>query len=295
VPEHSKFVPAEPEGPVVSPESWNVLREQAAVLVRSGFLPNGVNTPEKAISIVMKGRELGIPPMYALSNIAVINGKPTASAELMLALVYRDHGDEAVRIVESTAERCTVAYRRRGWQEPELFSFDIEDAQCAGLLSKDNWRHYPAAMLRARCISAVARMAFPDTIGGLYTPEELGARVLVREDGEQYLAGETRVNDRPANSVDMDSVDGEIVGRPADPVNGAAADRKADSNDGDVVSRQATPAQCEAVARLSRLLHLPEPDGVLSAEEASELLARLSRQFNALGPEERRRRTRSRG
>lgn len=295
MPEHSKFVPAEPEGPVVSPESWNVLREQAAVLVRSGFLPNGVNTPEKAISIVMKGRELGIPPMYALSNIAVINGKPTASAELMLALVYRDHGDEAVRIVESTAERCTVAYRRRGWQEPELFSFDIEDAQCAGLLSKDNWRHYPAAMLRARCISAVARMAFPDTIGGLYTPEELGARVLVREDGEQYLAGETRVNDRPANSVDMDSVDGEIVGRPADPVNGAAADRKADSNDGDVVSRQATRAQCEAVARLSRLLHLPEPDGALSAEEASELLARLSRQFNALGPEERRRRTRSRG
>jgi hypothetical protein len=93
----------------------------------------------------------------------------------------------------------------------------------------------------------------------------------------------------------MDSVDGEIVGRPADPVNGAAADRKADSNDGDVVSRQATRAQCEAVARLSRLLHLPEPDGALSAEEASELLARLSRQFNALDPEERRRRSRSRG
>ena len=88
---------------VVTPEAWGVLREQAAVLVRSGFLPHGVNTLEKAISIVMKGRELGIPPMRALSNIAVINGKPTGSAELVLALIYRDHGDGAVKVIENTA------------------------------------------------------------------------------------------------------------------------------------------------------------------------------------------------
>jgi hypothetical protein len=45
----------------------------------------------------------------------------------------------------------------QGRQEPELFRFTIEDAGCAGLLAKDNWRKYPAAMLRARCISAVAQ------------------------------------------------------------------------------------------------------------------------------------------
>ncbi|MBV9282954.1 MAG: hypothetical protein JOZ41_23015, partial [Chloroflexi bacterium] len=76
MPDDGKLAPAAELRSVVDPEAWTVLREQADVLVRSGFLPHGVNTPEKAISIVMKGRELGIPPMYALSNIAVINGKP---------------------------------------------------------------------------------------------------------------------------------------------------------------------------------------------------------------------------
>lgn len=262
---------AELERAVVSPEAWTVLREQAAILVRSGFLPNTVNTPEKAISIVMKGRELGIPPMYALSNIAVINGKPTAGAELMLALIYRDHGDEALRVVETTAERCTVAYRRRGWQQAETFTFTIDDARCAGLLGKDNWRHYPAAMLRARCISAVARLAFPDTIGGLYTPEELGARVQIREDGEQYLPGYQDASEEP-----------EVAETVSD-------DRPADATP----HEPATPEQLAAIARLSRLLHLAEPDDRLERMEAARLLTHLSRQFNQLDPEERRRRTRS--
>lgn len=269
--DYSQMVsPTEPGRAVVTPEAWTVLREQAAVLVRSGFLPHGVNTPEKAISIVMKGRELGIPPMYALSNIAVINGKPTASAELMLALIYRDHGDEAIKVIESTAERCTVAYRRRGWEEPELFSFTIDDASCAGLLGKDNWRHYPAAMLRARCISAVARFAFPDTIAGLYTPEELGARVLLREDGEQYLPAAPDPPEEPA------------------PKDVLEADSSADA----VNQEPVTPAQRTALARLSALLHLPEPSAVATSAEAAELLFRLSRQFNELDPEERRRRAR---
>jgi hypothetical protein len=264
---------ADVERGVVPPEAWSVLREQADVLVRSGFLPHGVNTPEKAISIVMKGRELGIPPMYALSNIAVINGKPTASAELMLALVYRDHGDEAVKVIESTPDRCTVAYRRRGWQEPELFSFTIEDAGCAGLLGKDNWRKYPSAMLRARCISAVARFAFPDTIAGLYTPEELGAAVLVREDGQQYLPSRPESRDDP---VPTDVLTAEVVD--------------------DTAPRQpATANQRAALARLAALLDLPEPSAAISSAEAVDLLGQLSRRFNELDPQERRRRTRRQG
>jgi hypothetical protein len=244
------------------------MREQALVLVKSGFLPNTVNTPEKAISIVMKGRELGVPPMYALSNIAVINGKPTAGAELMLALIYRDHGDEAVRVVETTAERCTVAYKRRGWEEPELFTFSMEDAECAGLLGKDNWRRYPAAMLRARCISAVARLAFPDTIGGLYTPEELGARVRVAELGEGYEIEEVA----PAE--------------PEPPRRDRAA-RK-------TVTAPVTPRQRETLVKLARLVDEPlEHVEELDEQEAAELIGTLSQRYNALDPAERSRRSRA--
>jgi hypothetical protein len=254
----------------MSPDLWRVMREQAAMLVKTRFLPRGVDTPEKAIAIMLKGRELGIPPMYALSNIAVINGKPTAGAELMLALIYRDHGDDAIHIVESTAVRCTVAYKRRTWSEHETYSFTIEDADRADLLTKDNWQHYPAAMLRARCISAVARLAFPDCIGGLYTPEELGAAVRVQPDEDLRVAVIQEESapwqvDEPAPA----SVLSPRHGRPA------------------------TEQQLMALAKLSRLLDAPIPgDDQLDTETAADLIVRLSRRYNELEPAERSRRAR---
>jgi hypothetical protein len=57
-------------------------------------------------------------------------------------------------------------------------------------------------MLRARCISAVARMAFPDSIGGMYTPEELGAEV--DEDGTPIQATITpRIVPAPSTPIEQ--------------------------------------------------------------------------------------------
>ena len=160
----------------VSTESWAVMLEQAKMLVPTGFLPKAIDTPQKAIAVMMKGRELGIPPMYALSNINIIQGKPAAAAELMLALIYRDQGDDALVFTETSATKATAKYKRRGWAEYQTFTFNADDAKRAGLTG-GNWDKYPGAMLRARCISAIARLAFPDFIGGMYTPEEMGATV----------------------------------------------------------------------------------------------------------------------
>lgn len=176
---------------------WAIMREQAKVLVTTGFLPTSIKTPEQAVAIMLKGRELGIPPMYALSNIAVIQGKPTANAELMLALIYRDHGDNAIWFEHTDAEYCTIEYRRKNWPDSQAYTFRLQDAKTAGLTGNQTWQKYPQAMLRARCISAVARMAFADTIGGLYTPEELGARVRVADDGEIVVIEASEVEQAP--------------------------------------------------------------------------------------------------
>ena len=79
-----------------SPAEWANIFDMAEKLVPTGFLPESIKTPAQAAAVMLKGRELGIPPMYALSNIAVIKGKPTCGAELMLALIYRDHGDNGL-------------------------------------------------------------------------------------------------------------------------------------------------------------------------------------------------------
>lgn len=168
-------------------DEWNTMLQMADVFLQSGLLPSSIKTPAAAVTIIAKGRELGIPALYALSKISIIGGKPACEAELMLAMIYRDHGDNAVIPVETDATHCTMQYKRRGWSEYRTHSFTIEEARAAKLTGKDTWQGYPAAMLRARCISALARIGFPDTLGGMYTPEELGARVVVNELGEVVL------------------------------------------------------------------------------------------------------------
>ena len=162
---------------------WLKTKEQAAIFVKTGFLPDAIKTAEQAIMVMLKGYELGLPRTYALSNIAIVKGKPTISAEAMLALVSRDYGKQAFRVKASTNTACTVEWRLDGWQGTTDYTFTIEDAQTAGLAQSDTWRKYPAAMLRARAISAGIRMSYPECIAGMYSPGELGEEVVVTDDG----------------------------------------------------------------------------------------------------------------
>lgn len=170
---------------IPSESEWRTMAQMAAQLIPTGFLPSSIKSEAQAVAVMLKGRELAIPPMYALSNIAIINGKPVVSAETMLALIHRDHGHKAIRVKDSSDKACTVQYRTPGWDDVSSYTFTIEQAAAAGLTGKNPvWKSYPAAMLRARCISAVARMAFPECIAGMYTPGELGDAVQINDDGE---------------------------------------------------------------------------------------------------------------
>lgn len=152
-------------------------------LYRSTLLPAHIKSGAAALAVIQNGLELGLPPMYALRKTAIVQGKPTIESEVMLALIYHHHGDEAVQWVRHDDQAAVLRYKRRGASEHREFSFTIEQAKAAGLTGKDTWKSYPGAMLRARCISAMARIAFPDVIAGLYTAEELGATVAVDATG----------------------------------------------------------------------------------------------------------------
>jgi hypothetical protein len=167
---------------IVSGETWGALKEQCLMLVRSGFLPSAIKTPEQALAIALKGRELNLPPMQSFSQINVIQGKPAVSAELQMALIYRNVPGAKIEFTKLAADGCSVVATRPGHKPVEI-SFDKADAEAAGLLGKDNWKKYARAMYRSRAISEMARSVFPDAIMGCsYTPEEMGA--MVNGDGE---------------------------------------------------------------------------------------------------------------
>lgn len=146
----------------------------AKVLVASHLLPRGVQTPEAAFAIIATGRELGLTAMQSLRTIHVIEGKPTLSADLIAALVkQRTDVCKFFRLVESTDRIASYETHRIGEPTPTRMSFTIDEAKTAGVTGKDNWRKYPAAMLRARCITALARAVYPDLATGIYDPDEL--------------------------------------------------------------------------------------------------------------------------
>jgi hypothetical protein len=162
--------------PVRSPwAEWDQKMAFARELVSTGFCPSAIKTPAQAMAIILTGQELGIPPMHALRSIHVIEGKPTLSAELMLALMLK--GGVQITWLGSDEERASLAATRG--QTAFTGTFTLEEAKRANLTGKVGWRLYPGAMLRARAIALVARVVAPDLIAGLYTAEELGADVDV--------------------------------------------------------------------------------------------------------------------
>lgn len=149
--------------------TYEQLKDQAAIAVKSGLFAG--MTPEKALIIMLKGRELGVGPMQALEGIVPISGKAAVSPQLMLALIYARHPGASVEIV-STAEGCSVTMARKDGI-PHVETFGPHEAAAMGLAGKDNYKKQPATMYKWRAISACARVVFPDVIQGMYTVEEL--------------------------------------------------------------------------------------------------------------------------
>lgn len=186
----------------------DTMRQYAAVLIDSGFLPQSIKKPEQAIAIMVAGRSLQLDYWVALNNINVINGKTAVSPQLMNAMIYRSGLVEDIQIT-SDDKQCIVTMKRKG-KSAFTESFTIQDAAALGLTGKDNYKKQPKVMLRWRAFAACARIAFPDIILGLYTPEEMGAEVEVTDDGAmtvivsngqaspaQLPAGEPEPQDEP--------------------------------------------------------------------------------------------------
>lgn len=156
------------------PGSISEAMNMAALLVKSRLLPDSVQSPEAAFAIIATGRELGLTAMQSLRSIHVVKGKTILSADLVAALVKSRRDVCAYfQLVESTTERATYKTQRVGEPEPTTLSFSMDDAKRAQVTGNPNWQKYPAAMLRARCITALARAVYPDLAMGVYDPDEI--------------------------------------------------------------------------------------------------------------------------
>ena len=132
--------------------------------------------PQDILVCVQWGYEMGLAPMQALQNIAVINGKPSVYGDAALALVQAspvcEGIDESIEN-EGTSNPVAVCIARRKGRNPVIARFSVEDAKRAGLWGKQGpWQAYPKRMLQMRARGFALRDAFPDVLKGLITVEE---------------------------------------------------------------------------------------------------------------------------
>jgi hypothetical protein len=172
----------------------------AKALADSGLLPSAYRKqPANVLYAIEYGDMLGLSPMAAITGVHIIEGKPTASAALISALVRRAGHKLRVR-GDAQSAWCQIV-RCDDPDFPFEVTFTIEDAKTAGLTGKKVWQQYGSSMLKSRAITQCARDACEEALFGLhYTPEELGAEV--DEDGA--VVGSTIVPDEPAQVVESD-------------------------------------------------------------------------------------------
>lgn len=149
--------------------------QYAQALAQADLLPAAYRRKPANVLLAMEyGAAVGITPVAAIQGVHVVEGKPTASAQLIGALVRRAGHRLRVTGDETHAEAQIIRS-----DDPD-FTFtsrwDLERAKTAGLLGKGSWKTYPGAMLKARAITEAARDACPEVLAGIaYTAEELGA------------------------------------------------------------------------------------------------------------------------
>lgn len=151
----------------------------AELIAKSDLAPKDYKgKPENVLIAVQMGLELGLSPMQAIQNIAVINGKPGLYGDAVLAVVRGSGQLEA--IVEAVdgpdndwVATCTV--KRRGQATPTTRAFSMADAKRAKLAGKEGpWTQYPKRMLQMRARSYALRDTFADILRGINVAEELG-------------------------------------------------------------------------------------------------------------------------
>lgn len=176
--------------------SLDGMLSQADLYVKSGFFPKHIDSKEKAVVIMMKGRELGLPFTEALSKICVINGIATTKVETLLALARKTGQLEDFKQKffpnEINPAYCEVTIKRKG-NSSHVCRFGDEEAQTMGLTGKDNYKKQKATMYSWRAISKNLRVTFPDAIGGLYLEEEIADDVIIHPSEDHLHAEVTEV------------------------------------------------------------------------------------------------------
>lgn len=157
--------------------------------------------PGNALIAINLGSSMGLAPAESLYRIDVIQGTPTASAELVASNVRKAGHKLRVRVDEQAQSVTAEIIRADDPDYTYSVTRDMAWAKDMGLAGKDNYKKQPMTMLQWRAITAVARLAASEALYGVgYTADEI--REMPAPQQAQAVTADQFVPAEPAQEPD---------------------------------------------------------------------------------------------
>lgn len=179
----AEIVKAGPQG--LGIQSYTDMDAAIRIFAQAGHKP-----ADLALKLAV-GAGLGMSLAQAVSDVYIIEGRPSLSATTQLTLIRR--AGVKTSWIRSDREAATLRITLPG-DEPVDTTYTIEDARACGIAGRKQWASHADAMLRARCITKAIRMHCPEMLGcNLYDPDEMERPEPARREAPQQVipGGET--------------------------------------------------------------------------------------------------------
>lgn len=194
-----------------SSANWIMAGQMAQAVSESTIVPKDYqeNKANAMVAIEIANR-LGTSPLLVMQNLYVIQGRPSWSAQFLIASVNASGKYDMELQYEEKQDKNGKPYSCKCWttkngRRVEGIEVTMDMARDEGWLSKSGskWKTMPQVMLRYRAASFFSRMNCPEMTLGFYTQEEVidgDFKEYPMEEMRQDVEQEIRAN---ANSEDF--------------------------------------------------------------------------------------------
>jgi len=176
-------------------EQLEVSRQLANHYCNTDMVPKQYQGKMESGAVAIQwGAEIGLSPLQALQNIAVINGNPSLWGDALIAIAKGSGQCEFITThYDEEARRATVTTKRVGEPE-ESRSYSAQDAENAGLMGRDTYKKHLPRMLAARARSHVLRDVYADLLKGFQVRE-------IMEEDRQQIEKDITPTAKPASAL----------------------------------------------------------------------------------------------
>jgi hypothetical protein len=143
-------------------------QRMAESIVKSKFY--GFTDINQVMAVMIVAQAENKHPGTVVQEYDIIQGRPALKSQAILARFQQAGGK--VEYLTYTDEKVEMTFSHPAGGSLTL-AWTMKQAASIGLATKDNWKKYPRAMLKARVVSEGVRAVYPACILGHYAVEEV--------------------------------------------------------------------------------------------------------------------------